>query len=65
MALALAGGVGVWHCTGSLAPGICILALPLAGRIWRFEHLALGVRPLDGIVTVGWVLVLRRPRRGQ
>jgi len=34
------------------------LALSLAGRIWRFEHLALGVRPLDGIVTVGWVLVL-------
>ena len=53
MALALASGVSVWRCTGSLASGVCILALPLAGCIWRFEHLALGVRPLDENETVG------------
>ena len=42
------------------------LALSLAGRIWRFEHLALGVGPLDENVTgFGWVLNLRGPRCGQ
>ena len=65
MALALADGVSVWRCTGSLASGVCILALPLAGRIWRFEHLALGVGPLDENVTIGKVLNLQWPRRGQ
>ena len=53
MALGLAGGVSVWHCTGSLASGVSILGLPLAGRIWRLEHLALGVGLLDENVTVG------------
>ena len=52
MALALAGGVSVWRCTGSLASGVCILALSLsAGRIWRFEHLSLRVGSLDEKVT--------------